>query len=157
LADALEATDDYPAAGQALEAALRLRPRSAELNVRLARVERKSGQLDHALDLLRQAEAIDPMQPELALEQGHVYEARRELDHALDAYCRSTEVNPRSPEAFRRAGHMFKSLKAYAEAEAMLQQAADLDPTDTATLQQLAAVRALELVHGGTYRMAVNP
>jgi tetratricopeptide (TPR) repeat protein len=157
LADALEATGDYPAAGQALEAALRLRPRSADLHVQLARIERKSGQLDRALDLLRQAETIDPLQGDLALEFGQVYEARRELDHALDAYCRATEVNPRAPDAFRRAGHVFKSLKAYAEAEAMLQRAADLDPTDTATLQQLAAVRALELVHGGTYRMAVNP
>ncbi|MBF8257280.1 MAG: hypothetical protein HW375_2187, partial [Anaerolineales bacterium] len=46
---------------------------------------------------------------------------------------------------------------AYSEAESMLARAAELDPTDTATLQQLAAVRALELVHGGTYRMAVNP
>jgi tetratricopeptide (TPR) repeat protein len=157
LAEALEATQDYPAAGQALEAALRLRPRSAALHVRLARVERKAGQLDRALDLLRQAEGIDPLQRDLALELGQVYEARRELDHALDAYCRSTEANPRFPEAFRRAGHVFKALKAYAEAERMLERAAELDPTDTATLQQLAAVRALEFVHGGTYRMAVNP
>ena len=157
LAEALEALANYPASAQALEAALRLQPRSADLNVRLARVERKSGQLDRALDLLRHAETVDPLQPELALELGEVYEARRELDHALDAYCRSTEVNPTSPQAFRRAGHMFKTLKGYAEAEAMLQRAVDLDPGDTATLQQLAAVRALQLVHGGTYRMAVNP
>jgi len=157
LGQALEATQDFPAAGQALEAAMRLSPRSADLHVRLARVQRKSGQLDHALDLLQQAEGLDPLHPELALEMGRVYEGRRELDRALEAYCRSTETNPRAPEAFRRAGHVFKSLKAYAEAEGMLARAAELDPTDTATLQQLAAVRALELVHGETYRMAVNP
>jgi tetratricopeptide (TPR) repeat protein len=157
LGEALEAIQDFPAAGQALEAALRLRPRAPALQVRLARVERKSGQLDRALDLLRQVEAFDPLQPELALELGQVYEARRELDHALDSYWRSTELNPHSPEPFRRAGHVLKSLKAYAEAERMLERAAELDPTDTATLQQLAAVRALELVHGETYRMAVNP
>ncbi|MBF8256096.1 MAG: Tetratricopeptide repeat protein, partial [Anaerolineales bacterium] len=144
LGEALEAADEYSAASQALEAAMRLRPRSAELHVRMARVERKSGQLDHALDLLRQAEGLDPLQPELALELGQVYEARRELDRALDAYCRSTEAFPHAAEAFRRAGHVFKSLKAYSEAESMLARAAELDPTDTATLQQLAAVRALE-------------
>jgi tetratricopeptide (TPR) repeat protein len=157
LAEALEATEGFPAAGQALEAALRLTPRSAALHVRLARVERKSGQLDRALDLLRQAETLNPLEADLALELGQVYEARRELDHALDAYCRSAEAHPRAPEAFRRAAHVFKALKAYGEAERMLERAAELDPTDTATLQQLAAVRALEFVHGGTYRMAVNP
>jgi tetratricopeptide (TPR) repeat protein len=157
LAEALETLKDYPAAGQALEAALRLAPRSAALRVRLARVERKSGQLDHALDLLRQAEGLDPLEADLALELGHVYEARRELDHALDAYLRSAEADPRKPEPFRRAGHVFKSLKAYSDAEHMLEHAAELDPADTATLQQLAAVRALELVHGGSHRMAVTP
>jgi hypothetical protein len=39
----------------------------------------------------------------------------------------------------------------------MLERAAELDPTDAPTLQQLAAVRTLELVHGGSYTMAVTP
>jgi tetratricopeptide (TPR) repeat protein len=157
LAEALEAIHEHAAAGQALEAALRLRPRSAALHLRLARVERKNGQLDRALDLLHQAERLDAIESDLALEFGQVFEARRELDHALDAYCRSADANPHGAEAFRRAGQVYKSLKAYGEAERMLARAAELDPADTATLQQLAAVRALELVHGETYRMAVNP
>ncbi|HMK09154.1 MAG TPA: tetratricopeptide repeat protein, partial [Anaerolineales bacterium] len=75
LGEALEAAEDYPAAGQALEAALRLRPRAASLHVRLGRVQRKLGQLDRALDLLRQGEALDPLEPGLDLERGQIFEA----------------------------------------------------------------------------------
>jgi tetratricopeptide (TPR) repeat protein len=157
LAEALEATGDLAEAGQAAEAALRLAPRSPLLHIQLARVSRKMGHLDRALDELRRAEEIRPLDPELSLEFGQIYEARRELDRALEFYLRSAELGPDSPAAFLRAAAVLKTLKAYADAGRMLERAAELDPTNTTALQQLAAVRALELVHGGTYSMAVTP
>jgi len=157
LAEALEETGDLAAASLAVDHALRLAPRSSRLHVRQARISRKSGHLDRALAELRRAEELDPLDPELALEMGQVYEARREFEHALQAYQRAAEVRIHSPEPYRRAAAVLKSLKAYADAGRMLERAADLDPSDTTTLQQLAAVRALELVHGANYATAVIP
>ncbi len=85
-----------------------------------------------------------------------MYEARREFDRALDAYRRAVESAPELVEPYRRAGAVLKSIKAYAEAGRMLARAAELEP-DPKTLQQLAAVRALELVHGATHTLAVTP
>ena len=157
LAEALEETGDLAEASLAVDHALRLAPRSSRLHVRQARISRKSGHLDRALAELRRAEELDPLDPELALEMGQVYEARREFDHALQAYQRAAEVRVHSAEPYRRAAAVLKSLKAYADAGRMLERAAALDPSDTTTLQQLAAVRALELVHGANYATAVMP
>jgi tetratricopeptide (TPR) repeat protein len=86
-----------------------------------------------------------------------VHEERRELQKALDAYRRSLSIHPEQPEANRRAGLLLKELKAYREAEEMLERAAELDPRDPNVLHQLAAVRALLLVHGGIPESAVTP
>ena len=151
------ASGDLAEAIRSAETAVRLAPRAVPFRLELARLVREAGQLDRALDELNQAQALSPLDPSVALEMGRVFEARRELDRALEAYERSTELDPHSPEAFRRAAGVFKALKAYRDAGRMLERAAALDPDDASTLQQLAAVRALELVHGGSYSMAVNP
>lgn len=154
---ACEAGGDLAEAIHASESAVRLAPRSIGFRLQLARIARATGHLDRALDELTQAQEIEPLDPEISLEIGRVHEARREFDRALEAYQRSVDLEPGSAEAYRRAASVLKSLKAYSDAGRMLERAAEIDPTDTPTLQQLAAVRALELVHGETYTMAVNP
>ncbi len=51
---------------------------------------------------------------------------------------------------------ILKKMKAYPEAGLMLKQAASLNPHDPDILHQLAAVRALELVHGQILQPAVE-
>jgi tetratricopeptide (TPR) repeat protein len=91
----------------------------------------------------------------LLIELGRVHEDRRELDHALDAYERAISLNQSSAEAHFRAGLVLKNLKAYAQAARMFKRAVDLNPKDPETFHQLAAVHALELVHGGLMQTAV--
>jgi hypothetical protein len=52
---------------------------------------------------------------------------------------------------------ILKQLKAYAKAARMFERAVETNPQDTDALHQLAAVRALELVHGGIPQPVVTP
>jgi tetratricopeptide (TPR) repeat protein len=77
-----------------------------------------------------------------------VYEDRREFARALDWYRKAIALDPDRLEAFYRAGVLLRTLKAYRKAGEMLKRAAELAPVNQDVLHQLAAVRALELVHG---------
>jgi tetratricopeptide (TPR) repeat protein len=86
-----------------------------------------------------------------------VYEDRRQYGKALQHYQRATQSDPGSAAAFLRAGIILKQLKAYQDAGDMLKRAVEINPQDADAMQQLAAVRALELVHGGFSQTAVTP
>lgn len=155
LSEAYEAQQNYDGALDAVEHAKDLAPREPYYRLLFGRVCRKKGQLDRALDELAQAEVQSPKDPRLSLEIGIVHEERRELDKALDAYHRSINILPESAEAHMRAGLLFKHLKSYGKAAVMLEKVVELQPRSPEALQQLAAVRALHLVHGGMTDQAV--
>jgi tetratricopeptide (TPR) repeat protein len=155
LCKAYEAQQNFDGALDAVEHAKDLAPRDPYYRLLFGRVCRKKGQLDRALDELAQAEVQSPKDPRLSLEIGIVHEERRELDKALDAYQRSINILPESVEAHMRAGLLFKNLKSYGKAAVMLEKVVELQPRSPEALQHLAAVRALQLVHGGMTDQAV--
>jgi tetratricopeptide (TPR) repeat protein len=157
LAEAREAAGDDEAAIEAATRAARFAPRNPAHHLALARLSRKAGQLDRALDEVHQAQVLDPTEPAIFLELGAIYEGRRETNEALQSYQRAIALNQRSPEAHFRAGVILKGLKSYTQAARMFRRAVDLNPKDAAAAHQLAAVRALELVHGGNLQSAVHP
>jgi tetratricopeptide (TPR) repeat protein len=157
LAEARESAGDEEAAIEAATRATRFAPRNPAHHLALARLSRKTGQLDRALDEVHQAQVLDPTEPAIFLELGAIYEGRREANEALQSYQRAIALNQRSPEAHFRAGVILKGLKSYTQAARMFRRAVDLDPKDAAAAHQLAAVRALELVHGGNLHSAVHP
>jgi tetratricopeptide (TPR) repeat protein len=117
---------------------------------------RRAGHLDRALDELASAQAAHPRDARLALELGQVYEERRDFKRSLDEYVRAIELDPTSTQAHYRGGLMLKNMKAYTQAGQLLKRAVELNPKDPEALHQLAAVRALELVHGGIPLQAVT-
>lgn len=156
MAEAKEAAGDTQSALEAARQAARFSPRCASHRLVLARLCRKVGQLDLALDEIKQALSFGAGEAGLLIELGRIHEERRELDHALDAYEQAIGLNQSSAEAHFRAGLVLKNLKAYARAGRMLKRAVDLNPKDPEAFHQLAAVHALELVHGGLTRTAVT-
>jgi tetratricopeptide (TPR) repeat protein len=155
LADAARAAGDLEQAMNAAEQASRLSPRNAGHRLTLARISREAGNLDRALSELAQIDAGTSLDPDVAVEIGHLHEERREMKRALDAYERAIRLDSSNAEAHYRAGLVLKSLKAYEQAGAMLKRAVELNPRSPDVLHQLAAVRALELVHGGIRQTAV--
>jgi tetratricopeptide (TPR) repeat protein len=157
LAEIEEAAGNLPEALDACARAVQLSPRDAAHRLQLGRLCRKSGQLDRALDELLRAQASGRNDGRLSFEIGRVYEERREFKRSLDAYQRVIEIDPAHGEAHYRAGLVLKQIKAYPQAGRMLKRAVELNPKDPEALHQLAAVRALELVHGGIAQQVVAP
>jgi len=148
LAETLEAGADLNEADNAISEAIRISPANPEYRLTLGRISRKSGNLDRAIEELRQAEVMDSEDPRIPVEAGLVYEDRREYSRALDSYLKAVDIDSNSLQAHYRAGILLRTLKAYRKAGEMLKRAAELAPANQEVMHQLAAVRALELVHG---------
>jgi tetratricopeptide (TPR) repeat protein len=156
LAEAYENVENLDAALTAAARAVRLAPRDPMNRLLLGRLCRKNGHLDRALDELTKAQEIAPSNAPVAFELGRTFEERRELEGALEAYHRAITLDNDHGEAHFHTGVILKQLKAYQKAAKMFERAVDLNPRDSKALHQLAAVRALELVHGGIQRPAVT-
>jgi tetratricopeptide (TPR) repeat protein len=149
LTHALEVAEDLESAMEAATRAVRLAPRNAAYRLALGRISRKSGHLDRAIEELTQAEAIAPSEAEIATELGNAYLDRRELPRAVEAYQRAISRDANYAPAHFGKAMAHKGLKNYQDASDELGKALDLNPNDPEAHQQLAAVRALTLVHGG--------
>jgi tetratricopeptide (TPR) repeat protein len=156
LAEIQEATEHIESALDTASHAVRISPRNSTYRLLVGRLCRKCGQLDRALDELAQAQSFSPSDVRIAVEIGHIYEARREVEQALEAYNQAISLDPSNDEAYFRAGLILKQLKSYQQAALMIERAIELNPKDPDALHQLAAVRALELVHGGSLNPAVS-
>jgi tetratricopeptide (TPR) repeat protein len=157
LAEIEEAAGNLPEALDASSRAVQLSPHSLGHRMQLGRLCRKTGQLDRALDELLRAQGAGRSDGTLSFEIGRVYEERREFKRSLDAYQRTIDLDSSHGEAHFRAGVVLKLIKAYPQAGKMLKRAVELNPKDPEALHQLAAVRALELVHGGIAQQVVAP
>lgn len=157
LASAYEACEQMDRALEAADKALSLSPSDPRAHLLVGRISRKLGQLDRALAELKIAAEQSGDAPQAALELGILLEARRDIQGALDTYRRAAAIDRRCTEAFVRAGLLLKGIKSYSAAAEMFRHASTLDPLDPTILHQLAAVRALELVHGGNLPSMVSP
>ncbi|NIM92630.1 MAG: tetratricopeptide repeat protein [Anaerolineales bacterium] len=155
-AEAYEAAGDLNGALEAASKAVNLAPNNPSYRMLLGSLCRKAGQLDRALDELSQVEHKNPTNAQVLLEMGYLYEDRRQLRYALDAYQRAISIDKNLIQAYFRSGILLKQFKSYSDAGEMLSRAVELDPKNPEALHQLAAVRALELVHGGIPQTVVS-
>ena len=156
LSEAYTSTEDNDAALEAASKAAKLAPRNVEYQLLLGRKFRESGQLDQALSVLTKASSLAPVDARIARELGDVHMARRQHSQALDAYLHAITLDPKETTAYKQAGLILKVLKSYGQAADMFEKAVSINPLDPDTLHQLAAVRALQLVHGGLEEQAVT-
>jgi tetratricopeptide (TPR) repeat protein len=156
LADAYECGSQLDEALIAINRALEIAPRSGAYRLAQGRIYRKVGQLDQALKVLRALELDEPENGNLPGELGKVYEARRETDAALEAYLRAVALNEQDIDSCMQAGLILKGIKSYEHAAEMFERVVTSRPNDAKALHQLAAVRALQLVHGGIETQVVT-
>jgi tetratricopeptide (TPR) repeat protein len=156
LAEAYEHGSQFDEALTAINRALEVAPRSGTYRLTQGRIYRKVGQLDQALKVLRALELDEPENTSLPGELGKVYEARRETDAALEAYLRAVSLNAHDIDSCMQAGLILKGIKSYEHAAEMFERVVTSRPNDAKALHQLAAVRALQLVHGGIETQVVT-
>ncbi len=138
---------------QALDAAnqaLKISPRNVRHMQLVGVICREAGQLDRALSTLTEAAAHARNDAKLARELGKVYEDRREIHHALESFKRAIELDPQDADSLMRAGLILKNIKLYDQAGELFERSVLLNPIDPQALQQLATIRALQLIHGSS-------
>jgi len=141
---------------EAASKAAKLAPRNVEYQLLLGRKFKEAGQLDQALNVLTKASSLAPVDARIARELGDVHKARRQDTQALDAYLHAITLDPKEAAAYKQAGLILKVLKSYGQAADMFEKVVSINPLDPDALHQLAAVRALQLVHGGLEEQAVT-
>lgn len=156
LAELQEAAGSLSEAVDAAARAVQFAPDAVAHRLILGRLCRKTGQLDRALDELLRAQTAGHSDSRVSFELGRIYEERREFKRSLDAYQHVIDQESSNGDAHFRAGLVLKQIKAYPQAGKMLKRAVELSPKDPEALHQLAAVRALELVHGGITQQVVS-
>jgi tetratricopeptide (TPR) repeat protein len=95
-----------------------------------------------------QARENSPHSDEVMREIGLVFEQRRQYDRALEMYQLAIKSAPRSAANYARAGVALRQLKDYAGSVNALERAVALDPKNLEATRQLAAVTALNIIHG---------
>ena len=157
LAELYEKNNCLEEAADAATRVVNLAPHNASFHLLLGRICRKQGHLDRAMNELLLGEKVAPANPALAMELGMVFEERRENEQAARCYERASSLEPGNPESYFRTGLLYKDMKRYDDAVAQFKQAAELAPMDADIHHQLAAVHALQLVHGFAPENVVNP
>lgn len=91
---------NLPAAEEAFETAIALRPNYPRVFRLYGRLHWRQGDRDEAIELLQKALALDPYSVPVNYDIARVYDESAEFDEALDRYLRVVEVEPNHAFAY---------------------------------------------------------
>ncbi len=130
-------SEDFPAAEQEFETALRLNPRLFEAHYYFARTRFHQGRLDEAMELFRSAAEVDPadyqsrcLRIQILRGTGHVDQARAEAREALEVLERHLRMNPDDARAHHLGAGTLVVLGEVERAKRWLHRAIEIDPDD---------------------------
>lgn len=139
----LRALNDLPAAADALEQALRLRPDAASWRVELALVHLERGWHGEALAELNQAVATAPHRTEVRRARARALMAIGQLDHARADLVEALRREPRDAESYALLAEILLDLGHTLQALDSARRAATLQPDNPQYRRMLArALRA---------------
>ncbi len=140
---ALAALGRFDDAAASHRAALKLHPGLAMAHNNLGVALQKSGKLDEAIASFRRAIELDPRLPEALVNLADTLGSMKPLgespgdprrnarvEEAMTHYRRAIELRPDYADAYINLGGLSSELRQFAEAEACLRRARDLNPAD---------------------------
>ncbi len=135
---------DYAGAEEALKKALEIDPEYAFALFVLGRYQYDLGHYDEVKSLYQRLIEIVPEDSEPHLLLGDALAALGDFDGALESYGLAITQDPSDAMGFACRGWVYLQLRRFAEAEADLKTAAQLDPDDTYSLLNFSYCLALE-------------
>jgi tetratricopeptide (TPR) repeat protein len=130
----------FAAADPYLKRAAGLDPDSASIRDEWIKALMGSGRVSIAFGILRQFMATHPNAPEPPLLLGKFYVSREEWPPALRALETAVKLAPQNAEAWSLLAHTRIKMGRYADAQAALAKAIELDPKDANNHLQLAVL-----------------
>lgn len=119
---------DYPGAIKAFREVVAEYPLDTEAHLRLVRLLRGEGQHEEALEVARQALAVDARDPNLYNALGLTYSDLGRHEEALSMFRRYVELAPNEPNAYDSLGLGLEWAGRYAEAAQTYEHALALNP-----------------------------
>jgi tetratricopeptide (TPR) repeat protein len=143
LSDASNAVSSASPSGNVLDQAIAefekivaLQPKSVEDRMVLGQLYNVKHDSKKAEEEFQTAEAIEPESEEVVLNLARLYAESNDIDHAIKV-IEAVPVSDRTPKMEFTLGAAYDQLKRPKDAIAAYQRAADLDPSDTHTLDAL--------------------
>ncbi len=143
LSDASNSVSSQSPSGNVLDQAIAefekivsLQPKSVEDRMVLGQLYNVKHEAKKAEEEFQTAQAIEPESEEVVLNLARLYAESNDIDHAIKV-IESVPVTDRTPKMEFTLGAAYDQLKRPKDAIAAYQRAADLDPSDTHTLDAL--------------------
>jgi tetratricopeptide (TPR) repeat protein len=133
-------------AEKTLRHSLELDDKNPETLLALGTLNRLSNSHEIAQTYLKKAIELNPGIIEAYLELGQSLQDQRLDDQALQIYNKAIEQVSKDPRPYVYAANAYKASRDFRSAELMLQQAAQLAPSDQSIRRQLSAVVAQNLL-----------
>jgi tetratricopeptide (TPR) repeat protein len=97
-ADAYTAMKQYSACAGEYQQAVKYRPSSSDLFIKIARCYRMAGNLDAAVSMINQASSLESGNAEVWKEQAAIYEMKQDRIKAIEAYNQYKVLAPNAPD-----------------------------------------------------------
>ncbi|HMN67380.1 MAG TPA: tetratricopeptide repeat protein [Bdellovibrionales bacterium] len=97
-AEAHTTMGQFSACAGEYQKAIKLRPQSAQIYVRVSRCYRQAGNLNIAADMLKVAATKESGLAEIYKEQGAIFETKGEIAQAIEAYNQYFTLDPEAPD-----------------------------------------------------------
>jgi tetratricopeptide (TPR) repeat protein len=97
-AEAYLGLQQYSLCASEYQQAIKLRPQSATIYVKMAQCYRRAGNLDAAMAMLTQAAAQESGLSDIYKEQGAIYETKGEVNLAIESYNQYFVLDPNAPD-----------------------------------------------------------
>jgi len=97
-AEAYMGLKQYNLCASEYQQAIKLRPQSATIYVKMAKCYRRAGSLDAAMAMLTKAASEESGLADIYKEQGAIYETKGEVDLAIESYNQYFVLDPNAPD-----------------------------------------------------------
>ena len=151
-ANALQAQQQYQAAIDSYQQAIKLQPQFFEAYANLGIAYRGLGQLDAAIDSYQRAIAINPDYAPAYNSLGSALKTQGKLNAAVESYRHALRLNPQYADAYNNLANAYQTLGRLNEAVTSYRQALALNPHYTDVYSNLG--NALQSL--GQYQAAID-
>jgi Flp pilus assembly protein TadD len=118
-----------------------------EIHLFAAKLHAELGNLDKAVEQINLSLQVNSANAEALFFAAAVHMRRREPKRALEFYQKGIQYFENDYRFYYEAGRLLRDMKLYSDAEFMLRKASELAPMRKDIRNQLAGVKALNIVH----------
>ncbi|OGI09975.1 MAG: hypothetical protein A2Y40_02095 [Candidatus Margulisbacteria bacterium GWF2_35_9] len=136
----LHQTQKYDQAKKIYQEILKIYPKQSDVIHLLGLIEKQSGNMPRAIQLINDAIKINPRNPVYFYNLGNTYKENNDKQQAIDAYKKVIELEPKYFEAYSNMGLIFQNMGDLDNAVNHYLKALEINPNAIKVLNNLGCV-----------------